>query len=184
MSTLESLVEHVDSLIEQAWELRDPTMRGEILTAPKAIGERWWEYRPIITVVDVLETGACFKGVTSFILGHNSIISALAAKYALEPHARDASRADGFGDGSPYGDSGWADHAMSTRDGSGWGDGCYGGPDGDGCGGDGYSGANADDHFNSNTIGHGAMWGSATGDGAGAGQGGYGHLGNDGTGWE
>ncbi len=90
--------------------------------------DRWWEHRPTVTVVDVLELNPCYTGAADFILSHSGVIAAPAARFSQD-HIRRASRADGdgYGDGSGSGD-GYGDGS-----GDGYGDG-YGSGDGSGDG--------------------------------------------------
>ena len=87
----------------------------------------WPHYKPTITVMDLLESGACYDGVTSAVLKHKAIV-APTEKHAGNEHVAEAANASGSGYGYGYG--------SGDGDGYGYGDG-YGDGDGDGYG-DGY----------------------------------------------
>lgn len=79
-------------------------------------------YRPTVTVVDVLDAGACISGVLGFVEKHNGVIVAETAKFSKKSEwIAKATNADGYGNGNGYGDG--------NGDGNGYGDG-----DGDGYG--------------------------------------------------
>ncbi len=85
-----------------------------------------------VTVIDVLETGACIDGVLKFVADHAGRIECDSAEFPHEAHIQEAAGIDGYGDGDGdgYGDG----------DGDGYGDGYgygYGNGNGDGDG-DGY----------------------------------------------
>jgi hypothetical protein len=98
-----------------------------------SIPDRWCDYRPVVTVVDVLELGPCYAGVAEFILGHGGVISAPADRFD-ERHIRQASRGDGSGYGYGYGYGDGYGSGYGDGYGSGYG---YGYGSGDGSG-DGY----------------------------------------------
>ena len=64
----------------------------------------WPHYKPTITVVDLLESGACYDGVTSAVLKHKAV-AAPTEKHANDEHVAKAANASGYGsgDGSSYG---------------------------------------------------------------------------------
>ena len=84
-------------------------------------------YRPVVTVIDVLETKACIQGVLVYLLKH-PLISGEVNKES-NPHILKASNGDGYGDGygngNGYGDgngNGYGDGSGSGNDyGSGYG---------------------------------------------------------------
>jgi len=66
-------------------------------------------YNPVVTVVDVLEVGACIDGVKNFVVSHGGLIAGLASDFPDEPYVQNAANAlagavgDGDGDGGGYG---------------------------------------------------------------------------------
>jgi hypothetical protein len=94
--------------------------------------DRWWIYKPTITVVDLLESGACVEGVKEAVEEHG-VIAAETREHASNPYVSKAADADGDGDG--YGSGyGYGDgDGYGYGYGSGYGDG-YGSGDGDGYG--------------------------------------------------
>ena len=92
----------------------------------------WPHYKPVVTVVDLLDCGACYDGVCKEVVRqHGAIIAETQKliKHAEWTHIATAANADGYGDsyGSGYG-SGYGD-------GDGYGDGYgYGYGDDDGSG--------------------------------------------------
>jgi hypothetical protein len=94
------------------------------------LSDRWCDYRPVVTVVDVLEDGACVDGVIEWVEENGGVIAGAAADHDNE-HIEQASRADGYGSGSGSG-SGYG-----SGDGYGYGSGSgsgYGSGDGYGYG--------------------------------------------------
>ena len=84
-------------------------------------GMSWHQPLAVVTVVDVLESGACYSGVVEWILDNGRVISGPADKYNNE-HILRAARLDGYGYG--YGDG----YGNGDGDGDGYGDGYgYGG---------------------------------------------------------
>jgi len=77
----------------------------------------WPAYKPVVTVVDVLEAGACIDGVYEYIASNGGDISAHTDKHAENGWILSASNGngDGDGDGNGYGDG--------NGDGNGYGDG-------------------------------------------------------------
>jgi len=81
-----------------------------------------WAYKPIVTVVDVLDIGACIDGVKAFVLRHGRAIVGKASDF-LDSEWIQRAAINGYGYGYGYGD------------GDGYGDGYgYGYGDGDGDG--------------------------------------------------
>ena len=69
----------------------------------------WPHYKPIVTVADVLESGACYDGVCEWVKSHGGIISGRASEHSHENILK-AAWADGYGDGYGYGSgSGYGD---------------------------------------------------------------------------
>jgi hypothetical protein len=95
----------------------------------------WPHYKEIVTVIDVLESGACIDGVCDW-LNKLPLISGVTKLHIGNEHIANAANADGDGDGSGSG-SGYGDGSGSgSGSGYGYGDG-YG--DGSGSGdGSGY----------------------------------------------
>ena len=68
----------------------------------------WPVFRPRVTVVDVLESGACFSGVRKWVEEHGGQIAGLVHEHASNTHIVKATRGygsggDGSGSGSGYG---------------------------------------------------------------------------------
>ena len=59
-------------------------------------------YKPVVTVVDVLDVGACLDGVKSFILKHGGIIAAKSEDHLREEWVQRAAN-NGYGYGNGYG---------------------------------------------------------------------------------
>ena len=59
-------------------------------------------FRERVTVVDVLETGACFEGVIDWVLKNRRIIAGDSSQYQDE-HIDKTARKDGYGYGYGYG---------------------------------------------------------------------------------
>jgi hypothetical protein len=78
----------------------------------------WPYYRDTVTVIDVLESGACVDGIRDW-LAVIPIISGPTGLHVHNQYIANAANADGYGDGYGYGDG----------DGYGYG---YGSGDGDG----------------------------------------------------
>ena len=101
----------------------------------------WMIYKPVVTVVDVLDTGACIDGVKEFVSKVGAIVGK-ASDYLCEAWIQSAANSsgygygDGYGDGYGYGDGDGYGYGSGYGDGYGDGDG-YGYGDGDGYG-DGY----------------------------------------------
>lgn len=121
----------------------------------------WYDYRPIVTVVDVLETGACFSGVAEFVIANCGVISAAADKYPNNAYVKSAAHSDGYGCGNGYGGAddfdggdGYSNcYGSSGGNGNGYGS-CYG--DGDGYGdGDDYGYGDGDDYGDYDDYGYG-----------------------------
>ena len=87
-------------------------------------------FREIVTVVDVLETGACLDGVAEFVLKNGGMISARVSDFPGNTYIHRAG--NGYGNGYGYGYG--IGYGIGYGDGDGYGTG-YG--DGDGYG-DGY----------------------------------------------
>jgi hypothetical protein len=62
----------------------------------------WPHLRDPVTVVDVLEDGACISGVIDWLNHHGGLIFAPPSDFPREQHIQRAARADGYGNG--YGD--------------------------------------------------------------------------------
>jgi hypothetical protein len=92
----------------------------------------WCDYKPVITVTDLLDSGACPEGVLEAIDKHR-IISAPTADHASNSYVASAASVNGYGSG--YGSSsGYGDGYGDGCYGYGYGYGCYGDGDGDGYG--------------------------------------------------
>jgi hypothetical protein len=66
-------------------------------------------YKPIVTVVDLLDSVACYSGVIEAVERYGSI-AADTCKHAEDPYVAKAANANGYGDGSGSGDgSGYGD---------------------------------------------------------------------------
>ena len=76
-------------------------------------------YKETVTVVDVLDAGACIDGVKAFILKNGRVISCNPSDYAGEPYITAAAQGDGNGDGYGYGDG----SGLGGGNGDGFGDG-------------------------------------------------------------
>ena len=63
----------------------------------------WPHYRETVTVVDLLETGACFAGVREAVVRHGGRIIAPTSKHVRNEYVREAANADGYGYGYGYG---------------------------------------------------------------------------------
>jgi hypothetical protein len=89
----------------------------------------WPFYRETVTVVDVIETGACIDGVKEWLEKNQRQIAGPTEKYRSNGYIVKASHADGYGYGDGDGDGyGYGD---GDGDGDGYG---YGDGDGDGYG--------------------------------------------------
>ena len=80
----------------------------------------WPHYKPVVTVADVLESGACMEGVAKWVTAHRGVISGPADKHDNE-FVRKAANADGYGYG--YGDGDGDGYGYGSGYGSGSGDG-------------------------------------------------------------
>jgi hypothetical protein len=103
-------------------------------------GDNWPHYRERITVVDVLDSGACMEGVQDWLIRNRRQIAGPTEDHvgneyiAAASHSNGDGNGDGDGDGDGYGNGygyGYGD-GDGDGDGYGYGDG-YG--DGDGNGG-------------------------------------------------
>jgi len=114
-----------------------------------------WMPMDVVTVIDVLESGACYAGVSDYIATTRVIAGPPVDVSGTDSRLAKVARRDGYGDGSGSG---------------------YGSGDGDGDGdGDGYG-----DGYGS---GSGSGYGDGDGDGDGDGSGyGYGDGSGDGSG--
>ncbi len=61
-------------------------------------------YRPWVTVVDVLEAGACVESVVRWVEANDGRIAGPTIAHVAEPWIAKASNSDGDGDGYGYGD--------------------------------------------------------------------------------
>ncbi len=75
----------------------------------------WPHYKPWVTVVDVLETNACYDGVIDWIKVHAGQIAGETATQETNQYILAAANGSGYGDGSGSGDG--------SGDGSGYGSG-------------------------------------------------------------
>ena len=91
----------------------------------------WPHYKPTVTIIDVLESGACVDGVREW-LDKLPLISGVTQLHIGNEHIVNAANADGYGSEYGYGDG------DGYGSGSGWSesDSGYGYGDGDGYGGD------------------------------------------------
>lgn len=88
----------------------------------------WPTYQERVTVVDVLEAGACFEGVCEWLLENERRIAGDTQQHLSVEYVGLAAAADGYGDGCygyGYGD-GCYGYGNGNGDGDGCGDGCYG----------------------------------------------------------
>jgi hypothetical protein len=60
-------------------------------------------YKPVVTVVDVLEAGACIDGVKDFIKKHAMVIAGATSDFLRQEWVKKAANGDGYGDGSGSG---------------------------------------------------------------------------------
>jgi hypothetical protein len=111
-----------------------------VTTARHAHPDAWPHYKPVTTVVDVLETGACYEGVRDYAYLRKRI-SGATEKHLKVERVSSAAHADGYGSGYGYG---------------------YGYGDGDGDGGDGGDGSGSG-------SGYGGGYGDEYADGYGYG---------------
>ena len=63
----------------------------------------WTTFRDTVTVVDVLEGGACIDGVVEYLGKNRSIIGPPVDDRVTGDRLKQASNADGYGSGSGYG---------------------------------------------------------------------------------
>ena len=108
-----------------------------------------YAYRPIVTVCDVLDIGACLGGVKEFIKAHGGMIATPADLFPNSTHIQRAANGNGYGDG--YGDGDGYGYGYGDGDGDGYGYG-YGYGDGDG---DGYGDGDGDGDGNGDGDGYG-----------------------------
>ena len=86
----------------------------------------WPHYKPTVTIIDVLESGACVDGVREW-LDNLPLISGVTQLHIGNEHSANAANADGYGDGDGDGyGSGYGD-GYGSGSGSGYG---YGSGDG------------------------------------------------------
>ena len=96
---------------------------------------RWWEPLDVVTVVDVLDTGACLDGVVDWVARHHGRIAGNPVAHQNTWIAK-AARLSGSGSGYGYGYG--SGYGSGSGSGDGYGSG-YGYGDGSGYGsGDGY----------------------------------------------
>ena len=78
-----------------------------------------------VTVIDVLETGACIDGVFKFVADHAGRIECDSAEFPHEAHIQEAAGIDGngYGDGDGYGYGNGYGYGYGYGDGDGNGDG-------------------------------------------------------------
>ena len=109
----------------------------------------WCAYKPIITVTDLLDSGACASGVIEAVVKHN-LIAAKTENFVDNSYAARAAIAngngygDGYGNGNGYGDGYGNGNGYGNGYGYGYGYGYgngYGYGDGNG---DGYGDGNGD----------------------------------------
>jgi hypothetical protein len=106
----------------------------------------YWNFRAIVTVVDVLESGACIAGVLSHLAKYPAIATAWPTVDTTGGHLAKASNGDGYGNGygngygkgNGYGNGNGKGDGDGNGNGNGYGEG-YGNGYGDGDG-DGYGG--------------------------------------------
>jgi hypothetical protein len=72
-------------------------------------------YKPTLTVVDVIESGACMNGVCEWVEAHGGRIAGKTRTHWKRPELIKASNADAYGSGYGYG--------SGSGSGSGYGDG-------------------------------------------------------------
>ena len=89
----------------------------------------WTTFRETVTVIDVLEGGACIEGVCEYVGKNLSIIGPPVDDRKTGDHLKRAANADGSGSGDGYGDG----YGSGYGSGDGYGDG-YGYGYGDGYG--------------------------------------------------
>ena len=97
-------------------------------------GNDWWTYKTALTVIDVLDSGACLDGVCKWVEAHGGRIAGRTKSYWKQRELSKAANGDGSGYGSGYGDGSGDGSGSGYGSGYGYGYG-YGYGDGDG---DGY----------------------------------------------
>lgn len=61
---------------------------------------KWYEFRPLLTVADAMERGACHHGVVRWLLEHDGIIEVHVLDYGDNDDIQRIALATGYGDGS------------------------------------------------------------------------------------
>ena len=81
----------------------------------------WWAYKPTISAVDLLESGACLGGVAEAVERHG--LTGETAAHVSNEYVSEASRADGsgYGYGDGYGDGSGSGYGYGYGSGSGYG---------------------------------------------------------------
>lgn len=127
------------------------------------------DYRPTISVVDLLEAGACYGGVLEAVIKRGGVITADTQALLADPSLTGiqmdwvirAARSDAFGYGFGYGNGNGSGHGYGYGAGYGFGNG-----NGDGCGyGRGYR--TGDGYGDGSAFGCGFGYGKGNGDAAG-----------------
>ena len=83
---------------------------------------RWWEPLDVVTVVDVLDTGACLDGVVDWVARHHGRIAGNPVLHTNTWIAK-AARLSGSGSGSGYGDGYGSGYGYGDGSGDGYGSG-------------------------------------------------------------
>jgi hypothetical protein len=105
--------------------------------------DRWWEFKPVITVCDVIDVGACYDGVIGYIETHSKLISApcITVDHDYSVIASNRQRESyGYGDecGHRYGDGNGDGYGEAYGNIGGYGYGYVDGYGDGGCNGYGY----------------------------------------------
>ena len=64
----------------------------------------FFEYKPVITAVDLLDAGACIQGVKDAVYKHLALVMESAKAMQISEWSSKAANADGYGYGYGYGD--------------------------------------------------------------------------------
>ena len=63
----------------------------------------WHTYKPVFTVADLIESGACVDGVIAAVKQHKGRIAAATKYHITNPYVTKTTAANGYGDGSGSG---------------------------------------------------------------------------------
>jgi hypothetical protein len=89
------------------------------------VSRPWCEFKPVVTVVDVLESGACIDGVKEYVAANGGVIAGPIAGRQRNEWIAKASHCygDGSGDGSGYGSGSGYGYGYGSGSGDGYGSG-------------------------------------------------------------